>query len=52
MVGEGATGKVFLASLKTKNAANDLTKPSTPVAIKILDKKGLSRHEYGITNLL
>jgi len=51
MVGEGATGKVFLASLKIKNAS-DLTNPSTPVAIKILDKKGLSRHEYGVTNLL
>lgn len=51
MVGEGATGKVFLASLKMKNTV-DLTKPSTPVAIKILDKKGLSRHEYGITNLM
>lgn len=51
LLGEGATGKVFLASRKIKGP-NDLSKNQTPVAIKILDKRGLSRTQYGITNLL
>ena len=51
MLGEGAAGKVFLAYRKI-NGPRDIGKSSAPVAIKILDKKTLSRNDYGITNLL
>jgi len=51
MLGEGAAGKVFLASRKI-NGPGDIGKSTAPVAIKILDKKTLSRNDYGITNLL
>jgi hypothetical protein len=46
MLGEGANGKVFLATLKDNDNTN------ARVAIKILDKRRLSRNDYGITNLL
>ncbi len=51
MLGEGATGKVFLANPKNKNVA-ELNQEQDPVAIKILDKRRLSKNDYGITNLV